>query len=348
VDCEAWVAPDGRFRLAALAGAWTKPAAVYIGHAARAAARVRRLADIAGRLREIAGELTAVQTQDAQLVRDQDQAADEWRLAPAEVALRNAHLAAVASAREVQIARQQLTEADSQYQAAEQALQTLRQLLAADAADLRLPASSTELPAVETALSHYHDAQSSLAQAAHEVRLALPEMQRQRNRENETRDDLNKRHDQSMVARIQAGEAAVRLHVLRASVGAEVEEMQRRLADARTAVEARDKALNTARDVLGKSGEARAIAGEKSATASAAFRERSDARAEAISKFQHFASTGLLAAALRCRGLTCPTWTARGRSIRRSLWLAAPNRRCPNSRTTTRPGRASNGRSATT
>ena len=234
VDCEAWVAPDGRFRLAALAGAWAKPAAVYIGHAARAAARVQRLADIAGRLREIAGELTAVQAQDAQLARDLDQAADEWRLAPAEASLRNAHLAAVASAREVQIARQQLTEADSQYQAAEQALQTVRQLLAADAADLRLPASSTELPAVETALSHYHDAQSSLAQAAHEVRLALPEMQRQRSRESETRDDLNKRHGQFMGARIEAEEAAVRLDVLRASVGAKVEELQRRLADART------------------------------------------------------------------------------------------------------------------
>ena len=298
VDCEAWVAPDGRFRLAALAGAWTKPAAVYIGHAARATARVQRLADIAGRLSEIAGELTAVGALVAQLVRDQDQAADEWRLAPAEASLRNAHLAAVAGAREVQIARQQLTEADSQYQAAEEALQTVRQLLAADAADLRLPASSTELPAVETALSRYHDAQSSLAQAAHEVRLALPEMQRQRSRENETRDDLNKRDDQFLVARIEAEEAAVRRDVLRASVGAKVEELQRRLADARTAVEALDKALNTTRDVLGKSGEARAIAGEKSTTANATFRERSDARAEAISKFQHFASTGLLAAAL--------------------------------------------------
>ena len=32
---EAWIAPDGRFRLGALAGAWTKPAAAHIGFAAR-------------------------------------------------------------------------------------------------------------------------------------------------------------------------------------------------------------------------------------------------------------------------------------------------------------------------
>ncbi|XSC42457.1 hypothetical protein ACF1BQ_029100 [Bradyrhizobium sp. RDT10] len=81
-DIEAWVAPDGRFRLAALVGAWAKPAAVYIGHAARAAARKQRLADVVGRLTLIADELIAVQAMDAQLTRDQDRAADEWRLAP--------------------------------------------------------------------------------------------------------------------------------------------------------------------------------------------------------------------------------------------------------------------------
>jgi hypothetical protein len=49
-DAEAWVSPDGRFRLGALAGAWAKPAAVHIGHTARAAARAQRLAEIADRL----------------------------------------------------------------------------------------------------------------------------------------------------------------------------------------------------------------------------------------------------------------------------------------------------------
>ena len=59
-DCEAWIAPDGRFRLGALAGAWAKPEAVYIGFAARAAARARRLAAIAERLQQLAAELAEV------------------------------------------------------------------------------------------------------------------------------------------------------------------------------------------------------------------------------------------------------------------------------------------------
>src|SRR5437667_12627072 len=44
---ETWVSPDGRFRVWALACAWGKPVAVYVGYAARAAARARRLAAIA-------------------------------------------------------------------------------------------------------------------------------------------------------------------------------------------------------------------------------------------------------------------------------------------------------------
>src|SRR5262249_9017726 len=56
-DCEAWVAPDGRFRLGVLAGAWAKSDAAYIGFAARAATRARRLAVIAERLVQLLEEL---------------------------------------------------------------------------------------------------------------------------------------------------------------------------------------------------------------------------------------------------------------------------------------------------
>ena len=59
-------AKPGSPRTAAFASArWPapgrKPAAVYIGHAARAAARARRLAEIAARLAQLADELAAVQ-----------------------------------------------------------------------------------------------------------------------------------------------------------------------------------------------------------------------------------------------------------------------------------------------
>ncbi|ALK09629.1 TIGR02680 family protein [Blastochloris viridis] len=298
IDSEAWIAPDGRFRLGALAGAWDKPAAVYIGYAARAAARIRRLTKIAERLTLIAEELAALQAMAAQLTRDQDRAAEEWRLAPTDEALRHAHLAAAACAREAQDALRRLGEANARCREAEQALQTVRQRLAADAADLRLPVLPADLPAIEAALNHYHDAQLRLGQAAHELRLALPDLQRQRDRENEARKDLATKQEQLATARIEAEEAATRLDVLRDTVGAMVEELQRQLAEAVAAVEAGDDALKLAREALINCGKASAVAGEKSATAETAFAERSDARAEAIARFQHFAATGLLSAAL--------------------------------------------------
>jgi uncharacterized protein (TIGR02680 family) len=298
VDCEAWVAPDGRFRLGALTGAWSKPAAVHIGYAARAAARARRLQNIALRLTQIADEITALHGLAAQLALDHDQAADEWRLAPADESLRNAHLAAAASAREAQLARQQLAEAEKLYQEAEHALQALRQQLALDAADLRLPTSPAELAIVETALGHYQDAQSRLAQAIHEVRLALPDLARQRIRENETRGDLTRQEEQFATCRIEAEEADARLEVLREAVGAKVEQLLTQLAEARAAVDTCDDAWKRAGRALRESGEARAIAGEQAATANTILQQRSDARAAAISKFQHFVATGLLSAAL--------------------------------------------------
>jgi uncharacterized protein (TIGR02680 family) len=298
VDSEAWVAPDGRFRLGGVAGAWVKPAAAYIGYAARAAARTRRLAEITERLTRLADELMAVQAMAEQLTLDQNRAIEEWRLAPADEMLRNAHLAAVASAREAQSARDRLTEVDAQYHAAEQALQIVRERLATDATDLRLPASPGALPVIETALNHYHDAQVRLAQTIHELRLALSDLLRQRTRESEARDDLKKHEQQIAAARIETEETLARLKVLRETVGAKVEELQGKLAGARAAVEASETASKLAREAVRKFGEARAVAAEQATTANTMFDQRSDARAQAVSRFQQFAVAGLLSAAL--------------------------------------------------
>ena len=148
------------------------------------------------------------------------------------------------------------------------------------------------------ALNHYHDAQLRLAQAVHEVRLALPELQRQRNRENETRDDLKKQDEQFAAARIEAEEAAVRFEVLRGSVGARVEELQRKLADARLAVEAGEDTLKRAAEALRKAGEARAVALQQAESADDILRQRTETRAQTVGRLQEFAGTGLLSSAL--------------------------------------------------
>jgi uncharacterized protein (TIGR02680 family) len=295
---EAWVSPNGRFRFGTVTGAWSKPEAVYIGYAARTAARARRLREISDRLAALSNELQTVEAELAQLARQQEQAASEWRAAPAEELLRTAHVTAATRARDRQEARERLRDAEIRFIEADQTVKELRQQLATDAADLRLPTSLTDLSLIETKLGEYNDAQLRLSQAAHELRLAIPELERQRSRENETRGDLNRLEEQHVEVRIEAEEAEARLKVLRDSVGAKVEKLQRRLSDARHAVQTHEETWKTLSKSLIDAGKVHAVASEQATAANRTFEERAEARAGAVSRFQQFAAAGLLSAAL--------------------------------------------------
>ncbi|MDO8974437.1 TIGR02680 family protein [Reyranella sp.] len=295
---EAWVSPEGRFRLGGLAGAWAKPAAVYVGHAAREFARRQRLAEIAERLRQLSDQMDGLQAAAERLAADRRSADEEWRRAPADDTLRGAHATAAACAREVQRTREKLAEADRRCIEAIAALKAARDRLAADAADLRLPVSSEALVAIEAALDRYRDILPSLLHAAHELRLAVPDLNRQRQRELEALTDKTQSEERLTKARNEAVQAATRFEVLRDTVGARVEELQRKLGDARLAVDAGEVAVKQAHEALRLSGEARAIAAEKFATAEATLQERTTNRSETVARLQSFARTGLLSSAL--------------------------------------------------
>src|SRR6185437_15238611 len=132
-DAEVWISPRGHFRLGTLAGAWSKPAAAFIGFAARKAARERRLNEIAARLAQIADEEKALLRQVEQLAADSMRATTEWQQAPTDDRLRAAHANAAASAREFQAAMQRLTTAEIALKAASQQLDAARQALTTDA-----------------------------------------------------------------------------------------------------------------------------------------------------------------------------------------------------------------------
>jgi uncharacterized protein (TIGR02680 family) len=298
VDTEAWIAPDGRFRLGALAGAWSKPNAAYIGFAARAAARARRLAEIRERQDQLAGERVTLQAQLEACAQAEHEAAEEWRNAPSDEALRHAHVAAATCAREFQIARERLAQADAQYREAEQTLRTAREIFADTATDLRLPEAVDALAAIEAELARFDEAQQLLVQAAAELRAVLPELQRQQLRETEAHADRQQREEHHAACRTEAEAAAARWTVLREAVGAKVEELHRRLDDAARAVRAGEHALAATTATLSETGEARAVAAERATGAESALQQRAEARAQAVSRLQDFAATGLLSAAL--------------------------------------------------
>lgn len=297
-SAEAWLAPDGRFRMGALAGAWHKPSADFIGYAARAAARSRRLADISLRLDELGQASTRLQQAVAQLGADQSLAATEWQTAPSDDALRAAHLQAQAQAREFNTARQRLDQADLQLRTAAQHWELARQALARDAEDMALPPEGHALHAIERALQDFGDSLNTLASATRELREALAEQAQQQQRTQQASDDARHAAEHSAERDTLAEEARIRLETLRESVGAKVQELQQRLRDARLAVtdaEAADRRQNV---VLREAGEARAKAEQKVDDAQATLAERTATRQHAVGQLQGFAATGLLATAL--------------------------------------------------
>jgi uncharacterized protein (TIGR02680 family) len=308
---ETWLSPDGRFRIGSLAGAWSKPAAGYIGYAARAAARARRLETIRLRLSQLGEELAALQARFDEHGQHQLQAAAEWLDAPGDDALRAVHAEAASCAREFQTALSRLEQAEVQLRDAIQMLQAARQALVRDSQDLRLPDNDDALRAVDQVLTRFSDASRDLLQAVRDVRRTQDELARQSRREQEAQADAERSAVQSRERRAEADEATVRFETLRAAIGSKVEELLQRLKEAREAVDAGQLLLDATAEARRKAAETRARGEQKALDAQETLAERNTSRQQAIANLQHFAETGLLSAAvpeIDVPGLRTP-WT---------------------------------------
>ncbi|KQP38786.1 TIGR02680 family protein [Pseudorhodoferax sp. Leaf274] len=295
---EAWLSPDGRFRLGALAGAWSKPRAEFIGYAARAAARARRLQEIVERLSELATDAVALARSFDQLVAARQQATQEWERAPGDDALRGAHAQAAASAREYEAARLRLDQAERRWREAAQAWELAQHALARDAEDLALPANREALAAIALALQTFGEAIHALATAARELRDASVELAQQRAREHEAITAAESAAEQAAERAALAEEAQIHWQTLVESIGAAVEDVRRRLSEARSAVSTGQQRLNQQHEARRQAGEGRAKAEQKALAATAMLDERTAARQHAVAQLQGFAATGLLATAL--------------------------------------------------
>lgn len=310
-DAETWIAADGRFRIGPLAGAWSKSAAVYIGFAARAAARKRRLSEIARRLDEIGTALGIVGKEKEKLEQHRSQAAREWSGMPNDERLRAALLAAAAHARAYGVAEAALRQADARLADAEQRWAEARARLAEDAEDLRLPAERAALDAVDGALHGFNDALQRLFLAAQEVRHALPELEAQRGREAEARAEEKRCREQSADKQARAEEAQARWQALFDTVGLKVEDILLRLENARQAVQQGETDLQEAETKLREAAEARARAGQKAEDCAGTLDERRASRQAAVVSLQGFVASGLFAVAVpggECPDLSTP-WT---------------------------------------
>lgn len=308
---ESWIGVDGRYRLGALAGAWQKQQAIYIGHTARARARAIRLEAIAQRLLQIDGEEGELQNEFAALEQDGEQTQREWAEAPRDDALRNAIQKVASAEQQVLQARRRLDAVDAQCRTAEEGLQAARESLQKDAADLQLPAEKDRLAPLIEFLDQFGQTIQQLTRIIREWQSARTDHFAQQERELDARKSLEQRMEALLDASDRAAQASARYDLLKGTIGAKVETLLAQLALAQNEVNGVDKRMEEVQGTLKTAGEARAVAQTRAEGADTLLAERTAARAQAIERLQHFAASTLLASALPDMAIpdTATPWT---------------------------------------
>ena len=296
---DTWVSPTGAFRIGALRGAWHKPVAHFIGHAAREAARHSRLAAIAVRRHELGLALEDQRTTAERLAADRAAARDEYARAPTDDELRRGHADNDATERRRRDAQEQLGEAESKLALADAAVRAAQEELAADARDLRLPAEAVALAMLESSLNEYGLALAQLSNTLCQHQAALVELADQMRRADQADGELRVAAEEHREQQLQLGVAAETAATLQATVGQQVSEL---LGDIETAEQARseaDRALKATRAHLVVAAGERGTAENHHATLEARLAERVQSRKSAVSGLQAYATdTGFVGVAV--------------------------------------------------
>ncbi len=298
-SAEAWVSPSGEFRVAGLRGAWAKPKAEYIGHAAREAARQARLAEIEGLVARLDADLATCEEALEEVASNRQVARAEYDAAPSSDALLDASAEQRAAERQRREAQERLGEADAKLSQAENAREQARGDLVSDARDLQLPSTATEVEELEQTLTAYRVSAAELADAIQGHHGALVEFAEASEREGAARLALEASLADQREKSLQQRAASEKVETLQSSVGKQVDELLQQIELADSARRNHDRALKDARALLMVMSGRRSAAEQKSTDSSEKLEERTQQRKHAIEHLQAFATeTGFLAMAL--------------------------------------------------
>ncbi|WP_043769168.1 TIGR02680 family protein [Algiphilus aromaticivorans] len=295
---EAWVAPDGRFRLGPAHGAWHKEAAAYIGFAAREAARQQRLQEIDEALIAFDARLADCAEQHDQLQERQTRLRAELDAMPDSEALARAHAESSAAERTRRAAKQTLSEADTQLQKAENAWRQAWDNAAMDAEDLQLPTTAEALADVEAALLDYRQQTRDLRHALDNARRAQQESDAQRERLREAQQQSSELETEHAGVRKAVRDANARVEALRAQVGEDVDRLQRRLGALTEGIRKHESELQTARERNTEAQRREAAEQQKMEDREARRAAVAQERQQQAERMEAFAETGLLAVAV--------------------------------------------------
>jgi uncharacterized protein (TIGR02680 family) len=289
-----WVAEDGRWRLGPARGAWGKGEAQYIGHAARAAARQARLRQIASEVQACRDAIAAA-TEALQLLELREtRIREEWQGRPEDGPLRTAYAEEASALRALESQTERTDAARKALEARSHEAGEQRQRRDELAADLSLPSAEDPLAAVARAVETYGAGTRELCRGLRDQRRERIRLERMLQDLELARSAARRAMDDAANAESNARNAETQRDTLRETIGADVEELERRLAE----VERRQAALKAERQSLGqeRTRVAREIGGLEADIANGEQQlvEIGERRAAAITRLREFAESGLV------------------------------------------------------
>jgi uncharacterized protein (TIGR02680 family) len=293
-----WVRTDGHFRLGVLRGYWTKTSAAFIGERAREAARRSRLDDLAAQRRGILAELERIARELSAVHARADELIEHVRAQPSDAALRDAYSRLTA---QTQVLRGLAARAESaQAEAVDQQKKADHAAGEAQAyaQDTGLPPQRDELAEVREAVHRYRTALAELwpaLKATSESSEALGDALAEAQAAAEALSTAEEAAERSQRA---ADGAEERRRVLQETIGANVDELFRRLSDVEAAQRDRDAAERTTRADHDKAMRDRERADGRRELLRGQIDTAVAERDDAVAALRDFTATGLLAAAL--------------------------------------------------
>lgn len=295
---EAWISPQGQFRLGPAQGAWAKPQAEFIGHAARDAARRQRLAQIAQRLQELECQTQDLDAQLGDAQQTRVAMGRELDAAPADDTLLRAQAAFTTAETQRRYAQERLAAADTRLSSASSAVERARDALEIDAADLGLPAEAEALDSLVSSLQDYRSVAGALVASLREHRRDLLELSEQLQREAGAQEEHQRAQEDCEQQTRAAQQARTRFETLRDAVGDRVETLQAKIATAGKALKQHEDEREEIRRLQIAASGRWSKAQEKDSHARQRLEERSEERRLGISVLQAFTAAGLMQQAL--------------------------------------------------
>ncbi len=297
-DHPCWIDDSGSWRLGTLQGNWGKPEAEYIGHGAREAARRRRLEALAIEIKHDEESLAKLQQQLDRLAERKSVLDTEWKTAPDDEPLRQAHRQVATLIAQKQNQEAKVENQAKRLAAAQTEMEQQHEVRDQTARDLDLPADPPKLSELESVLNNYraecHGFWPTLRHhwdqldARHRAQLALAQ-ERQR---------LEERHKRLTEAQRIAREAVVQRDTLRETLGDAVALVEQKLTQANEQIQRLETAGERLQDERVNIAKQISAAATSVAAHSEALLEHKQTRREAIDRLAQFVDLNLLDTAL--------------------------------------------------